>query len=229
MAKFGFILSDSKVFQGDLIQFDFSKSTFNGADIPQTVSHEFSINGTDFVNVTDKKQISWVFNDSGPQPIYLTLNSSLGSELFTTSIEVLDIVDAKLFTTDFDLVAYEPDIMKYLPKKWSSWNIIHMRAQDYIINYLSEKAILDKFGNAYTKDDIRDIKEVKDWSSALVLRYIFNTISNADNDIFKSKSDEYEEIANARGSRARINLDHNKNSKTDDEVQDLRSVEVNRA
>lgn len=229
MARFGFILSDSKVFQGDLIQFDFTKSTFNGGDIPEPVSHEFSVNNTDWTNVTQTKKIEWVFNDPGFQTVYLRLTSNFGSEVFQIIIEVLDLVDAKLFTTDFDLIGYEPDIMKYLPKKWSSWNIIHLRAQDYILNLLTEKAITDKDGKSYTKDDINDKKEVRDWAAALVLRYIFSSTSNADKDVFKAKADDYDEIENERASRARISLDYNKNSTNDDPTEDLRSIELRRA
>jgi hypothetical protein len=119
--------------------------------------------------------------------------------------------------------------MKWLPKRWNSWNLIHLRAQDYILNTLSERRVLDKDGNAYTKDDIHEKKEVRDWSAALVLRYIFSGISNADNDVFKAKADQYDEIESARASTARLSLDYNKNSLPDDPQEDLRSIELRRA
>lgn len=229
MAKFGFILSDSKVFVKDLIQFDFSRSKFSPDEPAAIISHEFSIDNINWINVSEKKTIDWAFNTVGAKTIYLRLTSNIGFNVFNSDIEVMDLVSAKLFTDDNDLVGYEPDIMKYLPKKWSSWNIIHLRAQDYIMNLLSEKAILDKDGNPYTKDDIENKTEVRDWAAALVLRYIFSSTSNADKDVFKAKADQYDEVENDRASRARISLDYNKNSTDDDPSEDLRSIELRRA
>jgi hypothetical protein len=55
MAKFGYVLSDKKVFAGELMQFDFKKSTFTPDETPSVISHEFSIDNTTWINVTPTK------------------------------------------------------------------------------------------------------------------------------------------------------------------------------
>lgn len=229
MAKFQIIQSEDKVFQGDKINFDFSKSVITPDETASVISHEFSIDNTNWINITPTKNIDWVFDTLGDQTIYFRHTSDVGSQVAMKTISVLDLVSQKLFSNDFDLVAYEPDIIKWVPKKWSSWNLVHLRAQDYIVNMLREKRIFDHLGNAYTKDDIFNILEVKDLSVALVLRYIFSGTSNSSDDVFKRKSDEYDKLVSQRASAASIKLDYNKNTVSDEnETEDLRSIEIRR-
>lgn len=230
MAKLGIIISEDKVFAGDLIYFNFKKSGFTPDEAAAVISHEFSIDNTNWINVTQKKDIAWMFSVTGNQTIYLKLTSTTGSETFQKTITVLEIAAQKLFSNDTNIAAFEPDIMKWLPPQWSSWNIIHLRAQDHILNILAEKRIVSQSGAAYTKDDISNRQEVRDWASTLALYYIFYSISNADNDVFKDKAKDYEELSQKHASTARLSLDYNKNAIADDEpTEDLRSIELVRA
>lgn len=226
MAKFGIIISDQRVFAGDLIVFDFKKSYFTPDEVPAAPSLEFSADNTNWIDVSSKKEISWKFNVAGGQTIYLRMTSNEGDQTFTYLVDVLDLSEKNLFSSDVDLIGYEPEILKWLPKYWSSWNIVHLRAQEYILNVLRERAIYNVDGEPYKADDIQNVSEVRDWSAALTLYYIFSGTSNASNDVFKEKSKQYEEIANARATAARISLDYNKNLESDDEKQDLRSVRL---
>lgn len=230
MAKFGIIISEDKVFAGDLIYFNFKKAGFTPDEVPSVISHEFSIDNVTWINVTQKKEITWMFSIVGNQTVYLRLTSASGSSVSQKTFQVLDLTAQKLFSTDTDLAGYEADVMKWLPPQWSSWNIIHLRAQDHILNLLQEKRILSETGAAYTKDDISNKQEVKDWASTLALYYIFKNISNADNDVFKDKAKEYEDLSQKHASLARLSLDYNKNAIADDDpVEDMRSVELRRA
>jgi hypothetical protein len=230
MAKFGIIISDQKVFRNDLIVFDFKKSYFTPDETPAAPSLEFSADNTTWYDVSSKKEISWRFSTAGNQTIYLRMTSTTsGDQTFTYQVEVIDTAAQNLFSQDSDLIGYEPDIMKWLPKYWSSWNIIHLRAQEYILNFLREKAIYAEDGTDYKRDEIQNIDEVRDWSSALALYYIFSGTSNSTSDVFKEKSKQYEEIANTRAAKARISLDYNKNLENDDPQEDLRSVILRRA
>ena len=232
MAKFAIITCEDKVFQGDKIQFDFTKSVITPDETAAAISHEFSIDGVTYINITPTKMIDWVFTVAGPQTVYFRHTSNLGSQVSMKTIAILDLALQKLFSTDTDLVAYEPEIIKWLPKKWSSWNFIHLRAQDYIINLLREKRILDKNGSAYTKDDIFDRSEVRDLSAALVLRYIFSGTSNASDDVFQKKSDEYDELVSERESTMCVKLDFNKNGikdeSSDSVTEAFHSIEMRR-
>ena len=197
--------------------------------MPSVISHEFSIDNVTWINVTSSKDITWMFSVVGNQTIYLRLTSTTGSQVSQKTIEVLDLTAQKLFSNDTDIAAYEPDILKWLPKQWSSWNVIHLRAQNHILSNLLEKRIVSESGANYTKDDIQNILEVKDWSACLALHYIFEGTSNADNDVFKEKSKYYEEMAHKHASLARLSLDYNKNAVADDPKEDMRSIELVRA
>jgi len=230
LPKFGIIQSEDKVFINDKINVDFSKSVITPDETAATISHEFSADGVAYINVSSTKNIDWSFSSSGLGTFYLRLTSNTGSTVFVKQIEVLHPDSQKLFSNDFDLVPYEPDIIKWLPKKWSSWNLIHLRAQDYIINMLREKGIKGQNNVAYTKDDIFDVLEVKDLSAALALRYIFSGTSNSSEDVFKRKSDEYDKLVTTRASAVAVKLDFNKNALNDEqEIQTFRAVEFRRS
>lgn len=229
MPRFGKILCEDKTFVNDKITFDFSKSIITPDETPAVISHEFSIDNITWINVTSTKSIDWLFNTIGIKSIYLRLTSTSGSDVSTRTVSILNLSAQNLFSSDSDLSAYEPEIMKWLPKKWSAWNLIHLRAQEYIMNMLRERSIFDKNNTPYVVADIFDLTEVKDLSVALVLRYIFSGTSNASDDVFKKKSDYYDELVSTRSAKATIKLDFNKNSVADDhEITDLRSIEIRR-
>lgn len=230
MAKFGIIISDEKVFSGDIIELDFNRSSFTPDETPEAISHEFSIDQTNWINVTQQRKIVWSFNSVGLKTVYLRLTSTSGSEVFSKSINVLDLAAQKLFSKDQDLANVEPEIMKMLPKKWSSWNLMHLAAQEKIINLIREKGWKSWSGVAYTKDDFLNVSEVKEWSIAIALELAYFNISNASNDVFMEKSKYYASLVNAREANARIKLDYNKNTVADkDEEATFNTVGLSRA
>ncbi len=229
---FGIIKSDDKVLTGDKLRIDVSES-FLAPDLTfATVSHEISTDGgTTWYNVTSKKTIDWIFMTAGSKTISLRLTTTAPStQVFTKNVDVIDLTTANLFSLDSDIYRYETDIDKYLPKRWSSWNLIHLAARDWIVDWLDEKRIFKEDGSKYTAADLLDKQQVKQLSCYKVIELIYRSLSNVDGDIFSQKAEKYEELVNTKASRSQLKLDYDGNDVDNDgtERTDLLTVQVRR-
>lgn len=229
---FGVIKSDDKVFTGDKVRIDVSSSFLApGLSFKTPISHEVSSDGgTTWYDVTAKKMVDWIFYTAGDKEISLRLTLSDNStQTFTKDVTVLNLTTQNLFSNDSDLYIYEPDIDQYLPKKWSSWNLVHLKAQEYIMDWLDEKRIFKEDGSKFVVADLLDIQEVKQFSIAKALEFIFEGNSNIVGDISSVKKDKYKELANEKGSRAQISLNYTGDATEENpERIDLLSVGINR-
>lgn len=115
-----------------------------------------------------------------------------------------------LFSNDGDLTSHEPDLMKWVTDGRSSFKNVHRRSQKLIVAWLDEKGYVNVYGDKYTKRDIVDIEEVKQWSTFMTLRLIFQGLSNAIDDVFDRKSKTYELNEQAARQRVILRLDSNK-------------------
>jgi hypothetical protein len=231
MSIFGVIKSDDQVFTGDKLRIDVSGS-FLAPDLTfATVSHEISVDsGVTWYNITAKKNVDWIFTTAGTKTISLRITTTLPStKTFTKDVTVVNLATAGLFSTDFDLYAHEPEIDQYLPKKWSSWNMIHKRSQDWIIDFLDEKGIFAEDGSKYTASDIMDKQQVKQLSTYKTLQFIFEGNSNVVGDLFSVKAAKYEQLSNTKASRSQLSLDFNKDTvSTVTEKTNLQTILVRR-
>ncbi len=232
MSIFGVIKSDDKVFTGDKLRIDVSGSFLAPALVFATISHEISVDsGVTWYNVTAKKYVDWIFTTAGTKTISLRLTTTLPStQTFTKDITVLNLATQNLFSSDFDLYAHEPEIDTYLPKKWSSWNVVHLRAQDWIIDMLDEKGIFAEDGSKYTVADILDKQQVKQLSTYKTLQFIFEGNSNVVGDLYSIKAAKYEQLSNTKSSRSQLALDYNKDTVSQvNEKTNLHTIIVRRA
>ena len=69
---------------------------------------------------------------------------------------------------------------------------MHRRAQTLIIDFFRVKGYRNLDGTNVTIDEILDLLEVKEWSTYMVLKLIFEGRSNDPEDIFRIKSETYE-------------------------------------
>jgi len=232
MSIFGVIKSDDKVFTGDKLRIDVSGSFLAPALVFATISHEISVDsGVTWYNITDKKYVDWIFTTAGTKTISVRISTTEpASQIFTKDVTVLNLATANLFSLDFDLYAHEPEIDNYRPKKWSSWNIVHLRSQDWIIDALDEKGIFAEDGSKYTVADIMDKQQVKQLSTYKTLQFIFEGNSNVGGDLFSIKAANYEKMANTKLSRSQLSLDYNKDTvSTVSERTNLQTILVKRA
>lgn len=141
----------------------------------------------------------------------VTLTAGDGSTTATEDqyIGVLQETGDALFSNDSDLASHEPDIRKYVPSGRSSFKNLHRRCQELIISWLDEQGYVNVYDEKFTKFDIRDIEEVRQWSTAMALKLIFRGVSNAVDDVFAAKAKEFgiQEIVHRNRSVLRIDTD----------------------
>lgn len=121
-----------------------------------------------------------------------------------------------LFCSDGDLIAHEPDIMSWVQNGRSSFKNVYRRAQKLIIAWLDEKGYCNAYGDKYSKRDILDIEEVRQWATFMSLRLIFQGLSNAIDDVFDRKSKLYEASEIAARGRVILRIDTNKDGEAED-------------
>lgn len=145
----------------------------------------------DFISVTSQGYLDWQYPASGTFDVTARVTASAASAQITQQIIVLSEAQDKLFSTDADLQLHESDILQWVPAGRNSFKNIHRRAQKLIIEQLRRNGYVDVHGVPYTKAAFVDIEEVKQWATAWTLQLIFESISNAVDDVFANKAKGY--------------------------------------
>lgn len=137
--------------------------------------------------------LDWVYSASGTVTVtlYVQKNCPYASAEVEKDISILTEAQDNLFSTDEDLRLHEPEILKWVVDGRSSFLDMHRRAQTLIIKWLDKEGYVDAYGNPFTKAAIVDIEEVRAWSTFLVLKLIFEGLSNAVDDVFAGKAKYY--------------------------------------
>ena len=229
MARFGIIKSDDKVFTGDKIRFDFRQSFVTPDEqLATPTSHEASFDGgLNWIDVTKDKFVDFIYSTAGTKTVQLRITTQTGNDIVSKTVTALDLTAQKLFSNDSDLYQYEPEIDSLLPKKWSSWNMIHLEAQKFFIDWLDEKRIFNEQKEKYQVSDLLDRDQVRQFSIFKVLELIYSGENNVAGDLYQLKRDKYRELCNEKLAKSQISLDFNKNGVADlGERTDLFSVEL---
>lgn len=148
--------------------------------------------------------------EGGSRIVTVTVSNGTESDTKYFYPRVLTKEGDYLFCEDQDLVAHEPDILKWCIDGRSSFKDVYRRAQKMIVAWLDERGFRDINGNKYGKRDIKDIEEVKQWATYLSLRLIFQGISNVVNDVFFEKAKNYSLLEEQARSRVILRIDFNK-------------------
>jgi len=136
--------------------------------------------------------LDWVYESAGTKTITIRVEIGATVKDITTSLVVKTAAEEKLFSKDYDLIAHEQDIMKWVPAGRSTWNFIFRRVQQRIMNEIDKQRIFDVDGNKLTLDAILDVSELRDWSIYMSLAMIFQGLSNQKDDVFMDKAAMYE-------------------------------------
>ena len=111
-----------------------------------------------------------------------------------------------LFSDDLDLIALEADVVRFVPKGRATHLNIHRKAQDEIIDWLDRQGYRDDNGDALTKWNVTDRNQVRNWSSYMALRMIFQGVHNSTDDVFREKAEYYEKLEIQARNRAILEL-----------------------
>jgi hypothetical protein len=98
-------------------------------------------------------------------------------------------------------------------------------AQGLILDYLDQTNVTNIDGSRVEKDDIYEIKEVKEWSKFLTLSLIFESVANEVEDIFSVKARKYRNMAKEVSARASVKIGDSANARPDQNL-DLRSARI---
>lgn len=163
----------------------------------------------DYIDVTDNMYLDWQYTFAGSQTVKVLVESGAASASadFSKTIQVVTPSSDRLFSTDQDIKLHEPDILKWKEDGRNSFLNIHRRAKKLILEYLRREGFVDVYGNPYTDAAIIDIDEVKQWSTFITLRLIFEGISNSTEDVFHIKAKRYFEMEQKWRSIALLRLD----------------------
>lgn len=161
--------------------------------------------------------------DRSRRKVVLTLDLAVSAPVSKTYyVQVLTPETDFLFSTDQDLIAEEADVMKYPPKGRASFLNVHRKAQQHIVDWLDRNGYRDESGAKLTKWHLPDRGQVRLWSSYMALKFIFQGVQNAVDDVFSEKAKTYEGLEIVSRNRAVLELGLNKASrdagKTDKEI-----------
>lgn len=204
-------LYQKKVQISEKVRIDVSKTfAYSGRSISSIVVKPVS-EGSDSYDVTSDGYLDIAYDSAGDKTIHVTLTLDNGDTVaLAKNITVVSEATENLFSVDPELISHEPDILNYLPSMFSDYRYIHRLSQDRIMTILDERGITDKDGERMVASDVKDIEECNDWSKFLALQYIFESLSNAIDDIFHEKAMRYREMSKQASNRAFLRLDYDK-------------------
>lgn len=212
----GKLFAESVVQIGDKTRLDAGKSFVTKGEASITKVEIDPGDGSGYVDVTGTNgptdwYLDWVYSGISRSITATVRITTSGSPVVgdTQVISVLTATDDYLFSGDNDLIALEPDVMKWVPDGRSSWLNVHRAAQQKIMDYLNKMGVEDDAGLEFKKTDLLLIEEVRYWSRDWVLQLIFEGISNMPNDVFALKAKFYKDEASKDSSRAKIRIDEN--------------------
>jgi hypothetical protein len=169
--------------------------------------------------------LDWEYATAGTKTVTLEIKAGPHTETFTGTINVVTPATDKLFSSDADLIQFEPDILKWLPAGKNTFNNIHRNSQALILDWLDSIRIWREDGSKLTKSDLSLTDDLKQLSIYTTLELIFMGISNKVDDVFLQKARSYGQKALLVQGRGRIQADFNGNGTLDPgEGADLRSL-----
>lgn len=234
MAIFPVLDLENKVQVNDKTRLDATESFVSKDEAGITLVEIEPEAGSGFVDVTGSSSSDWFLDwqySGSSRTVTVTVRVTTdGSPVsHSETIEVLTVSDDNLYSDDRDLIASEPDILKWVPRGRSSFLNVHREAQKRIIEHFNNVGIWDNDNDRLTKDAIIDEKEVNDWSRFLTLSIIFQGISNDVEDVFSEKSIVYSRKAVQARDRSIIRIDQDGDGSVDEgERQNLTSLRLTR-
>tara|TARA_Y100001937_G_scaffold38865_2_gene55293 strand:- start:3232 stop:3930 length:699 start_codon:yes stop_codon:yes gene_type:complete len=202
-------LYQKKVQISEKVRIDVSKTfAFSGRSISSIVVKPEHDKDPSY-DVTNAGFLDVAYDSAGIKTIHVTLTLDNADTIaLAKEITVVSEATENLFSFDSELLSHEPDLMNYLSEPYCDYRYAHRLAQSRIMAILDERGITDTDGNRIVAADVKDIEECNDWSKFLALQYIFESLSNAIDDIFADKANRYKQMVTQASNRAYLRLDY---------------------
>jgi hypothetical protein len=199
---------------------------------PDTLEDFYEISASDPTD-SAKWFLDWQYATAGAKAVSLEITTDplATAVIITKTIEVVDPLDEKLFSTDYDLMSEEPDMLRFIKDGKSGYNDLHRTAQYKIMDEIYRQRIFNIDGNKLTLSEVLEVEELRSWSKYMVLKLVFMGISNSVGDIFQKKSELYASYEQKAFNEAmnQMRLDFNKDGKLDKaDDKDFRTVNLQR-
>jgi hypothetical protein len=173
--------------------------------------------------------LDWTYTSAGTKTVSIEITTTGSPVVVTKDIVVVTAVVDGLWSSDQDLVKYEPDILKWIKPGRSSFLDMHRAAQTEILDWLDEQRIWDIDGNRFTKADILVTDEVRKLSTYWALQLIYFGLQNQPDDVFSQKGSYYEDKVLKAKNRGRLLIDFDKDTEqTNAEAYEMRSIRIYR-
>ena len=191
---------DSKAQVGEKIRFTGFQS-FITPNEPAISKVEFQADAAEpWITVGDPLDkttwfMDWVYTSVGNKVPSIRITSGTLPGVTATesgAIEIVLAADEKLFCSDESLLPQESDIILWLPEGRSTWNFIHRRVQQRIMEEIDKQRIFNVDGSKITLDQVLDVSQFRDWAIYMALAMIFQSISRSVDDIASEKMKYYE-------------------------------------
>jgi hypothetical protein len=195
---FPYIETEEVVQIGDRTRLDASKTYASKGLLTITKVEIEPETGAGFIDVTGSKASDWLtdweYLTAGTKTITIKVTDSdtpTPSEYTRTgTIEVLTEADDALWSTDGDLVAEEPDVLKYVRRGRNTFKDIHREAQRQILQLLDRKGYRIQ-GRKIVAADLVDKSEAAEMSKYLALYMIMAGQRSQTDDVYQAKADKY--------------------------------------
>jgi hypothetical protein len=199
---FPVLISEPIVQVGDRTRFDASGSYTNSSQITKI---EIDV-GFGYVNITGPKFYDTQFDTDGEKTITLRINDNI-TKSFT--IDVISAEDDLLFSDDAKLIVYEPNIMLYVRQGRNSYKDVHRRVQGLILDWLDSNRFWKSNGDRFTKADLVDLQDFREWAAFYALKVIFEGLSDKVDDKWAVKAARYTKLGVEARQRGTFRLDRN--------------------
>ncbi len=195
MSIFGKLILEPTVQEDDKTRLNATKSFVSKDEADITLVEIEPEASAGFIDVTGTSSndwfLDWEYSTDGDKTVSLRLTTDGGPVVFTEDIEVVTEADDKLFSNDDDLKRHEPSVLNWIISGRNTFKDMHRRAQTLILDFFRIQGYRNQDGTNVSKDEILDILEVKEWSTYMVLKLVFEGRSNDPEDIFREKSRTY--------------------------------------
>jgi len=222
---FGQLKTESIVQVGDKTRLDGTKSFISPDEAAITLIRVEPEAAAGFITVTSTKLLDWVYTTNGDKVVTLEITTDGAPQTFTKTIVCLNETEDRLFSKDEDILPIEDDIYRFLKAGRSSFLDKHRISQDIIVDSLNQRGYVGPLNRLLTKDDLFNIKEVKEWSKYLTLYLIYSSVQAESGDVYQTKADNYKKLADSQSQRAGLKLDTDQDGNLDENI-DMQSARL---